>query len=146
MSAATYGTIVLHDAPRGGRAVKSRLTAAGWVHEDGDVWHCVGVAPGYTLDDPDRILRAMMLAGCTFAAWEDPCLEFLGGVLMYAPELGEFRGDCGSDGLVLLTGEFLDALVDGTPPLSLVAAVNEATGRAWRNAFAALAAVGQQTG
>lgn len=59
--------------------------------------------------------------GSTFVIWSDPKYEYLGSIVMYAPDLGPFTADCDSDGNAVFTAAKIISLVgehfrDDSPP------------------------------
>jgi hypothetical protein len=81
---------------------------------------------------------------CGFIVWDDPAYEFLGGLCMYTPELGEFGAQCDADGNPQLTGEMVIKLIDElaaarpeTTIADVKAAVDKATGKPWFEAMRA---------
>lgn len=70
----------------------------------------------------------------TFNVWEDPKYEYLGQGLSYAPALGTFTYDCGSEGEPLFNVEEVRRIVDTTGD-----ARERLLGTPWDTAMVALA-------
>lgn len=73
--------------------------------------------------------------GSTFECWTDPKYEVLGEVMMYTPELGEFRQECDSNGTPLLGQDELRRVVLAQPVDAtregILEAIDRAAGAPW---------------
>ena len=66
----------------------------------------------------------------SFECWNDPAYDYLGGLVMYTPELGRWEGECDSDGNAVLTA----SQIKGLP----MKKIHEAAGIAWSDRLAYL--------
>ena len=59
----------------------------------------------------DEIVPALLAAGATFEAWEDPAYEWLGSYRAKAPGLPLFSADCDASGRPVFTREAIAAMI-----------------------------------
>jgi len=68
-----------------------------------------------------------------FYCWSDPAYEWLGGLVMYTPELGRFDADCDSTGNAVFRAEQIMGFVGGNG--NSIEDLAAFTGTAWTDAF-----------
>lgn len=79
---------------------------------------------------------AAKLPDFAYHVWEDPKYEYLGSSYMHVPEVGDFNGDCDSDGKVVVdTTEVAEWVAKATDLSALQAEVAKLTGATVRKAY-----------
>jgi hypothetical protein len=100
-------------------------------------------------DLSETIAAALIEAapGSTFLTWTDPAYEWLGSLVMYAPELGLFGSECDANGNAVVAAYevrrmMAESLLDTEPryggrwpDAALREALNDAYGIAWHDAI-----------
>ena len=96
--------------------------------------------------EADEIATELIEAApeCSFVGWDDPVYEYLGGLVAYTKQLGEYSHSCDADGNPVLTGEeitkLLEELAAAQPTATItdaVAAIATAAGKPWFDAIKA---------
>lgn len=111
------------------------------VNDDSSAWDVEEMLIG-SYQEIGRGLMAVA-PGSTFACWNDTKYEWLGGLFMHAPGLGEFVHDCDSNGTAVFgTDEVLRLLAQSRaefPDFAAVADVEFARllGKPWEDAIEA---------
>lgn len=137
--------------PEDDEPIRTFLASEGWdsagfppedpLVGDDNAWDVEEMLIG-SYQDIGRGLMAVA-PGTTFACWNDMKYEWLGGLFMYAPALGEFVHDCDSNGTAVFgTDEVLRLLAQARaeyPDVSAIADVEFARllGKPWEDAIEA---------
>lgn len=95
-------------------------------------------------DESEEVAARLIEAApeATFVAWTDPKYEWLGSLVAYAPDLGEFASDCDAEGQPQFTAQGMARLLgrhrDKSVSSFLEDVLPRATGELWFTRFGAL--------